>query len=68
MPRKTALHSRVRPDLNEPQADPTAAIAWAVLQKPDGWEIGEWLARLMPDGMWSDIERVRRVLRARGWL
>lgn len=56
MPRKTATRSLVRPDLGAPPPDPTEAIAWALLQQPDAWALGEWLARLLPEGSWSEIE------------
>jgi hypothetical protein len=56
MPRHNATRSLVRPELGAPPTDPNEAIAWALLQKPDGWDLGEWLARLMPDGVWRDIE------------
>lgn len=55
-PRHSPTRDRARPDLAAPPPDPTDAIAWAVLQRPDGWEIGEWLARLIPDGSWDLID------------
>lgn len=32
------------------------AVAWAILAKPPEWELGEWLSRIIPDGIWADME------------
>lgn len=53
-PRKNATTSLVRPDLGAPPRSPSAAICWAILQCPDEWDLGEWLARLLRDGIWAD--------------
>jgi hypothetical protein len=56
MPRQNEVTSRARPDLTRPPSEPLEAIAWALLQKPDAWDLGEWLGRLMPDGSWDQFE------------
>lgn len=56
MPRRSAVSARVRPDLPQPPHDPAESIAWAILQRPPEWDLGEWLGRLMPEGIWSDIK------------
>jgi hypothetical protein len=56
VPKKSATLALVRPDLGAPPVDATQAIAWAILQRPDGTDVGEWLADLMPEGSWSQYD------------
>lgn len=56
MPRRSEISARVRPDLPRPPHNPAESVAWAILQCPPAFELSEWLARLMPEGIWSDCE------------
>jgi hypothetical protein len=56
MPPHTPTRDRARPDLAAPPAEPLDAIGWAILQKPEPWALGEWLARLLPEGSWAEME------------
>lgn len=60
MPRRKASAKRVKravaPRTTAVPKGDVEAIAWAITQKPEAWEVGEWLARILPEGTWSLIE------------